>query len=121
MKPIFWGIICCTCTAVLKERARRNRKHPNRGFSLRCSNMNRSIGSIAKNQIDEKQNPGNQRLPGLKKLRKQDNQEPAMVILSIKIEPVFFVPRTSTSLPMAAIFFNISRIFPAMVISSTAY
>jgi hypothetical protein len=79
------------------------------------------MGSIAKNQIDEKQNPGNQRLSGLKKLRKQANQEPAMVILSIKIEPVFFVPRTSTSLPIAAIFFNMSRMFPAMVISSTAY
>jgi hypothetical protein len=47
------------------------------------------MGSIAKNLFDEKQNPGNQQLSGLKKLRKQANQEPAMVILSIKIESKF--------------------------------
>jgi len=49
------------------------------------------------------------------------DQEPATVMLPIKIDPVCLVPRIKTSLPIAAISLNISRKFPAMVISSTGY
>ncbi len=48
-------------------------------------------------------------------------QLPAMVMLPIRMEPVFFVPRHSTSLPMATMSVNMSFRLPAMVISSTGY
>ncbi len=48
-------------------------------------------------------------------------QAPATVMLPIRMEPVAFVPRTSTSLPMAAMSRNMSFRLPAMVISSTGY
>jgi len=46
-------------------------------------------------------------------------QLPAMVRLSMRIEPVRTLPRSSTSLPTAAIPRYMSRKFAAMVISST--
>ena len=44
-----------------------------------------------------------------------------MVMFSIRIDPDSRDPRTSVSLPTAAIDLNISPRLPAMVISSTGY
>lgn len=48
-------------------------------------------------------------------------QLPAIVMRSTRTEPTCFEPRTSMSLPMAAIPRNISPRLPAMVISSTGW
>ena len=48
-------------------------------------------------------------------------QPPAIVMVPIRIEPVFLVPRTRISSPMATISLNISLRLPAIVISSTGY
>ena len=47
------------------------------------------------------------------------HQLPAIVMRPIRMEPTCFEPRTSMSLPMAAMPRSISRKLPAMVISST--
>ncbi len=49
------------------------------------------------------------------------DQDPARVMFSIRIEPVRILPHRSTSLPTATICRNMSRMFPAIVISSTGY
>ena len=49
------------------------------------------------------------------------NHAPATFISASRMDPVCFEPRTSTSLPISVTFKNMSRRFPAMVISSTGY
>ena len=58
---------------------------------------------------------------GYGRIRFRRFQPPAIVIVLIRMEPVFFVPRTRTSSPIATISLKISLRLPAMVISSTGY
>ena len=66
---------------------------------------------------------GNKKPAGLARygfvLSEWRDQLPAMVILPIKMEPVFLVPRTRVSAPTATMSRSMSFILPAMVISST--
>ena len=49
------------------------------------------------------------------------NQDPATIIFSIRIDPVWILPRRSTSLPTCTILRYMSARLPATVISSTGY